>query len=106
MSDLARTTSYVVPYVVHVKGQNFTLKDVMVAADIYRLRIEEQIGDPLRVVKCFQAWSKERHHGIEHLNRTEAQLAREWLNAQHQADKAARQLLSSPQTLGFDFKLR
>ena len=42
MSDLARTTSYVVPYVVHVKGQNFTLKDVMVAADIYRLRIEEQ----------------------------------------------------------------
>lgn len=106
MSDLARTTPFVVPYVVHVKGQNFTLKDVMVAADIYRLRIEEQIGDPVRVVRCFEAWSKELRHGIEKLNRSEAKLAREWLNAQHQADKVARQLLSSPQTLSFDFKLR
>ena len=101
--SLASTTHYVV----HVEGDDITVRDVMVAADIYRLRLEDHIGgSPLRVVQCFEAWSKELREGAELLDAAEAGLARAWCEAHEKADRSARPLLSSPATQSFDFRPR
>jgi len=92
-------------YVIRVEGKNATVKDVMVAGFCYRVLLEEAIGSPAMVVRCFQAWTKEQSHGIDLMSKTEIAQARAWHKAHRYAHREASPLLSSPQALSFVFRL-
>ena len=81
---------------VRIEGTPGTVKDYMVAAHVYLVRLEEQFNTPLRLIAAYRAAEKELEAGRSKLTAREIDLSSRWLHAHESADHIARTLLSDP----------
>lgn len=84
------------PYVIHVEGKDVTVQDTMVAGFTYRIKLEEHLGGPARVLQCYQSWAKLEKHSADMLTRVELRQAEAWLDAHRQARRAAKRFFTVP----------
>lgn len=92
-------------FFVLVEGEAATVRDYMVAAQVYLSRLEEQFDNALDLISSFRAANAEGTLGPGHLTDEEIESARRWIYAHEHADRTARPLLSNPRTQRFAFRL-
>jgi predicted NAD/FAD-dependent oxidoreductase len=97
------TTSSGRIFFVHVEGEPATVRDYMVAAQVYLSRLEEQFDNALDLIASFRAASAEANSVL--LTDEELESARRWLYAHEHAERVARPLLSNPRSQRFVFRL-
>lgn len=90
-------------FFVQMEGEPATVRDYMVAAQVYLSLLEEQFDNALDLISSFRAASAEAGSGL--LTDEELESARRWHYAHAHADRVARPLLSNPKSQRFVFRL-
>lgn len=81
---------------VEVEGSRATVKDMMVAADLYLRSVEECFSDAEQLVSCFEAWAEETLRGPGTLSDEALARCKLWTKAHALAEQAAKPWLSNP----------
>ncbi|MFM9925302.1 hypothetical protein VLK31_20090 [Variovorax sp. H27-G14] len=92
-------------FFVEVEGEPATVRDYMVAAQVYLSLLEEQFDNALDLISSFRAGQAEAAQVPALLNDEEAESATRWHYAHEHADRVARPLLSNPRAQRFVFRL-
>lgn len=92
-------------FFVLVEGEPATVRDYMVAAQVYLSLLEEQFDNALDLISSFRAAMAEATDGPGHLSEEQLESARRWLYAHQHADRVARPQLSKPREQRFVFRL-
>lgn len=93
------------PYTVRLEGSDLSIRDLMEVRFTFLRLLEQQIGEPPRVVKCYRAWASQLESGTDALSETQRAHARTWREAWEHAAGAAGPLLSKPESTVFLFQL-
>lgn len=93
------------PYTIRLDGSDLSIRDLMEVRFTFLRLLEEHIGAPPRVVKCYRAWTSQLESGTEALSEAQKANARAWQEAWQHASDLAAPLLSKPQTTAFQFEL-
>lgn len=93
------------PYTVRLEGADLSIRDLMEVRFTFLRLLEQHIGAPTRVVKCYRAWSSQLESGIEALSESQRANARIWRDAWAHATDVAAPLLSKPHQTAFQFEL-
>lgn len=93
------------PYTIRLDGSDLSIRDLMEVRFTFLRLLEEHIGAPSRVVRCYRAWTSQLESGTEALSETQKAYARAWREAWEHATGLAAPLLSKPQTTAFKFEL-
>ncbi|WP_198085433.1 hypothetical protein [Variovorax sp. E3] len=93
------------PYTVRLDGQSLSIRDLMEVRFTFLRVLEQRIGSPQRVVKCYLAWSSQLESGTETMTDAQIANARVWRDAWDHASSVAVPLLSNPQATAFRFEL-
>ncbi|SEK01805.1 hypothetical protein SAMN05216567_108107 [Variovorax sp. OK605] len=93
------------PYTVRLEGNNLSIRDLMEVRFTFLRLLEQRIGAPTRVVKCYRAWASQLESGSDALTDAQITLARAWRDAWDHASEMAGPLLSNPHTTAFQFEL-
>lgn len=93
------------PYTVRLEGENLSLRDLMEVRFTFLRLLEQRLGTPSRLVKCYQAWSSQLEFGTGSMSEAQIDNARIWREAWEYASEMATPLLSQPQTTTFRFEL-
>lgn len=92
-------------YTVHLEGTGLSIRDLMEVRFTFIRLLEQRIGRPERVVKCYLAWSSQLESGTRTMAQAQIAHARAWREAWAHASEVAVPLLSHPQTTVFRFEL-
>ncbi len=92
-------------FFVEVEGDPATVRDYMVAAQVYLSLLEEQFDNALDLISSFRAGYAEANLVSGVLSEEEAESATRWHYAHEHADRVARPLLSNPRAQRFVFRL-
>lgn len=92
-------------FFVLVEGEAATVRDYMVAAQVYLSLLEEQFDNALDLISSFRAAMAEATDGPGHLSDEQMESAKRWLYAHEHADRVARPQLSKPRAQRFVFRL-
>lgn len=93
------------PYTVRLEGNDLSIRDLMEVRFTFLRLLEQRIGAPTLVVKCYRAWASQLESGSDALTETQVSLARAWRDAWDHATELAAPLLSNPRTTEFQFEL-
>ncbi|MGJ7526822.1 hypothetical protein [Variovorax sp. GB1P17] len=92
-------------YTVHLEGASLSIRDLMEVRFTFLRLLEQRIGRPERVVKCYRAWSSQLESGTGTMGQAQIAHARAWREAWEHASEVAVPLLSHPHTTAFRFEL-
>ncbi len=92
-------------YTVRLEGKSLSIRDLMEVRFTFLRMLEQRIGPPTRVVKCYRAWSSQLEWGTESMTDTQIANARVWREAWDHAFDVAAPLLSHPRNTKFHFEL-
>lgn len=92
-------------YTVRLEGTSLSIRDLMEVRFTFLRVLEQRIGPPTRVVKCYRAWSSQLEWGTESMTDTQIANARAWREAWEHAVGVAALLLSHPRNTKFHFEL-
>ncbi len=93
------------PYTVRLEGPDLSIRDLMEVRFTFLRLLEQHIGAPPRVVKCYRAWANQLESGSETLSEAQKAHARAWRDAWDHANELAAPLLSKPHCTAFQFEL-
>ncbi|MFM9922548.1 hypothetical protein VLK31_06110 [Variovorax sp. H27-G14] len=93
------------PYTVRLEGPDLSIRDLMETRFTFLRLLEQHIGAPPRVVKCYRAWASQLESGSETLSEAQKAHARTWKEAWERASEQAAPLLSKPHCTAFQFEL-
>lgn len=93
------------PYTIRLEGSDLSIRDLMEVRFTFLRLLEQHIGAPPRVIKCYRAWSSQLESGAETLSETQKAHARVWREAWDHATERAAPLLSRPHATAFQFEL-
>jgi len=93
------------PYTVRLEGSDLSIRDLMEVRFTFLRLLEQRIGAPTHVVKCYRAWASQLESGSGALTQAQVALARAWREAWDHATEQAAPLLSNPRTTEFQFEL-
>ena len=103
MKDDTHTAEHL--YTVEIEGRNVTVRDVMVAAFIYRIKLEELLGSPRQVPHCYRLWRRLEQADQPPMTHLDIQHAAAWREAHEQAWQVAQVFLTDPHTKTFVLRL-
>jgi hypothetical protein len=92
-------------YTVRLEGTSLSIRDLMEVRFTFLRVLEQRIGTPTRVVKCYRAWSSQLEWGTESMTDMQIANARVWSEAWAHATDVAAPLLSQPRNTKFHFEL-
>ncbi|RIX81949.1 hypothetical protein [Acidovorax cavernicola] len=92
-------------YTVEVEGRNVTVRDVMVAAFTYRIKLEELLGSSRQVAHCYRLWRRLEQLDEPPMTRLDIKYATAWRDAHQMAWQAAHVFLTDPHTKTFVLRL-
>lgn len=92
-------------YTIEVEGRNVTVRDVMVAAFTYRIKLEELLGSPRQVAHCYRLWHRLERLDEPPMTRLDIKYATAWRDAHAQAWQVAQVFLTDPHTKTFVLRL-
>jgi hypothetical protein len=93
------------PYTVRLEGNDLSIRDLMEVRFTFLRLLEQHIGAPAQVIKCYLAWASQLESGTDTLTDTQIGQARTWRDAWDHASEQAAPLLSNPRTTAFQFEL-
>ncbi|MFH0131045.1 hypothetical protein ACGLHS_12610 [Variovorax sp. VaC1] len=93
------------PYTVHLDGTSLSLRDLMEVRFTFIRVLEQRIGGPAQVLKCYRAWASQMESGARTMAEAQIASARAWQEAWEHASEVTVPLLSHPQTTVFRFEL-
>lgn len=93
------------PYTIRLEGSDLSIRDLMEVRFTFLRLLEQHIGAPPRVVKCYRAWASQLESGTEALSEAQRAHARAWRDAWEHATEMAAPLLSRPHSTAFQFEL-
>jgi hypothetical protein len=93
------------PYTIRLEGSDLSIRDLMEVRFTFMRLLEQHIGTPPRVIKCYRAWANQLESGTEALSEAQVGYARTWREAWEHATEQAAPLLSRPHATAFQFEL-
>ena len=94
------------PYDVDVWGRTSEPEWRVIAAYTYAVLLEARIGNPAKLVECFQAWDRESRSGVPSTDPEDARHAETWRLADAYAGRVAKRLLGPAPEAEFVFRLK
>ncbi|MET3498143.1 hypothetical protein [Variovorax boronicumulans] len=88
-----------------VMGSQPTVKDMMVAGQVYLSELEEQFTSTHHLLACYSAWKESDLLQPAEMLEEQLDKARQWIKAHKHADELAKQWLSDPGNQSFELRM-